>query len=408
MNSGVHMNEEMKGYWKFFAILVAGAIVNLAGGLLGKTTLGYILFFFGLAVVIAGFVFLFIKKAFFKEDRLKVLILGLVLSLLLGASITLLLNNTFTRPTTNASMFGGLAGSTGGAYSFGNNGTGTYRNNGTTGNFGGTFSGRSNSSGTTTNESGTGTSSTYASRFASARANSLAAVLLGWLFLVAGGILLIVTVIRLLTKKVSYSGERWKVLLLGLLVGGMLSTSTAYLLTHRSMPVGFRTTQMMNGQVPSGTMMPPADGSQMVPQDAQASNSGANQNTPAPEAIETATSTPVPTNTQAPTATPTVETLANLVVCLDYNQQVGENIRTFPSDTGQIVGTIPMAACFTLDGKNSQYPGWYHFASGQNGMGGIQISAYANDHNLWVYNHHFDKSQSLLDTLAEVAVPTTK
>jgi hypothetical protein len=390
------MNEEMKGFWKYFALLVAGAAINLAGGIVGKTTPGYILFFIGLAVVIAVFVFLFLKKEYFKSGRLKVLILGLILSLLLGASITLLLNNTFTRPTANASMFGGLAGNTRGAYNFGNGGTGSFRNNGTTGGF----------SGNTTSQNGSGTSSTTSSRFASARASSLAAVLLGWLFLAAGGILLIVTVIRVLTRKVSYAGDRWKVLLLGLLVGAMLSSSSAYLLTHRSFPAGFKPGQMMNGQVPSGTE-PSANGTMMPPN----GTPGAALQTQATLTVaptETATPTPAPTGTTAPTATATIETVANLVVCLDYNQQVGENIRSFPSDTGTIVGTIPMADCFTIDGRNSQYPGWYHFASGQNGRGGRQISSYADENNLWVYNHHFDKAQSFLDTLAEVAVPAAK
>ncbi|MPM97094.1 hypothetical protein SDC9_144267 [bioreactor metagenome] len=35
-------------------------------------------------------------------------------------------------------------------------------------------------------------------------------------------------------------------------------------------------------------------------------------------------------------------------------------------------------------------------------MGGISISEYANQDNLWVYNHHFDKAQSFLDGLVEV------
>ncbi len=393
------MNEEMKGFWSYFTILVAGAGMNLVGGILGKTALGYILFFVGLALVIAGFIYLFMKKDYFKDGRLKVLILGLVLSLLLGASITLLLNNTFVRPTANASMFGGLSGSTRGAYSFGSN-SGTARTfSGNSGQgFSGTFSGRNSTSGTTTSQSGT-----TSNNFAAARSGSLAAVLLGWLFLAAGAVLLVVTVIRLLTKKVSYAGTRWKVLLLGLLVGAMLSTSTAMLLTHRTRRT-FTPGQFSGQQMPNanGTMMPPTDGT-LIPSDAQQA-----QATATPEATVTATPTPAPTATPLPTATATTQVYASLVVCLDYNIQNGENIRTSPSESGTIVGTIPAAGCFTIDGKDSQAPGWYHFASGQNGMGGIQISSYADDNNLWVYNHYFDKDESLLNMLVEVAVPTSK
>lgn len=248
------MNEEMKGYWKYFAILVAGSILNLVGGVLGKTTPGYILFFVGLAVVIAGFVFIFLKKDQFKADRVNVLVPGLVLAVLLGASITL---------------------------------------------------------------------------------------------------------------------------------------STVLLLTQNA-----RQGEFTPGQTPSGQNVPGSDGT-LMPPDGMPEQATA---TTAP----TATATPAPTSTPVPTATATLQTYSSLVVCLDYDQGVGENIRTSPLETGTIVGTIPMAGCFTIDGKNSQYPGWYHFSSGQNGMGGISISAYADQNNLWVYNHHFDKAQSLLDRLVEV------
>lgn len=394
------MNEEMKGFWKYFALLVAGAVINLTGGILGKTSLGYILFFLGLAIVLAGFVFVFIKKAYFKADRLKVLILGLFLSLLLGASITLLLNNTFVRSTASSGSLLSMGGSTRGAYSFGQTGgfggNGTYRNN-------------SGTSGTTSSQSGSTTGTTTNTYAARARANSLAAVLLGWLFLVAGGILLLVTVIRLLTKKVNYSGERWKVLLLGLLVGAMLSTSTSMLLTHRTMRRNFNPGQMTNGQAFSGTpMAPSANGTMMVPPDGQGNAGAPAQATATPEPTLTATPTMAPTSTPLATATATTQVYENLVVCLDYNIQYGINIRDFPADTGRAVGTIPAAGCFTIDGKNSQYPGWYHFASGQNGMGSIQISSSADDNNLWVFGKTFDATADELSHLPEVAVPTTK
>jgi len=386
------MNEEMKGYWKYFALLVAAALINLVGGILGKTTLGYILFFVGLVGVIGAFVFIFIKKSYFKADRLKALILGLVLAALLGASITLLLNSTFVRPTGNA-MFSGMSG-TRGASNFGSGSTGTFSSNS------GTFSGRTSANGTTQGTTGSNTARTAAG-------GGILGILLGWLLLVAGSILLIVTAVRLLTKKVSYAGERWKVLLLGLLVGAMLSTSTAMLLTHHT-----RRGTFTPGQMPSGENFPGANGTAMPPDGTIVPPAGtpgaASAEQATATALPTSTSTPAATSTTAPTATATTQTYTSLVVCLDYNQQVGENIRTAPLDTGRIVGTIPMAGCFTIDGKNSQYPGWYHFASGQNSMGGIEISPYVDDNNLWVYNHHFDKDQSWLDGLLEVPyTPTT-
>lgn len=380
------MNEEMKGYWKYFALLVAAALINLVGGILGKTTLGYILFFVGLVGVIAGFIFVFIKKSYFKADRLKVLILGLVLAILLGASITLLMNSTFVRPSGNA-MFSGMSG-TRGTSNFGSGTTGTFRSNS------GQFSGGTNTGGTSAT-----TNTTAATR--AAAGGGVLGVLLGWLLLIPGVILLIVTGIRLLTKKVSYAGDRWKVLLLGLLVGAMLSTSTAMILTHRT-----RRGNFTPGQMPAGENFPAANGTMTAPDGTMMPPSGTPGVAPAEQAtataMPTATATPAATSTTAPTATATTQTYTSLVVCLDYNQGVGENIRTSPLETGTIVGTIPMAGCFTVDGKNSQYPGWYHFASGQNGMGGISISQYANDNNLWVYNHHFDKGQNWLDGLLEV------
>lgn len=363
----------MKGYWKFFALLAAAALVNLVGGIVGKTTLGYVLFFVGLAGVIAGFVYLFLKKDYFKADRLKALILGLVLAILLGASVILLLNSTFVRPTGNA-MLSGMSG-TRGASNFGSGTTGTFRNNS------GTLSG-----GTSARAAGGG---------------GLLGVLIGWLLLGAGVILLIVTAIRLLTKKVSYAGHRWKVLLLGLLVGAMLSTSSAMMLTQQT-----RRGTFTPGQMPAGENFPGANGTMTAPDGTMMPPAGTPGVAPAEQAtataMPTATATLAATSTPAPTATATTQTYTSLVVCLDYDQQVGENIRTSPLETGTIVGTIPMAGCFTVDGKNSQYPGWYHFASGQNGMGGISISRYADDNNLWVYNHHFDKGQNWLDGLLEV------
>jgi hypothetical protein len=105
-----------------------------------------------------------------------------------------------------------------------------------------------------------------------------------------------------------------------------------------------------------------------------------------------------------PTNTPTPVTVSDLVVCLDYNRQVGEDIRVFPSLTSISVGVIPAAACFTIDGKTSQYPGWYHLEKGQNGMGGIQFSADENTRQLWVNGTHFMSTAVDLSELPELAV----
>ena len=120
--------------------------------------------------------------------------------------------------------------------------------------------------------------------------------------------------------------------------------------------------------------------------------------------VPTDTATPEPTKTQAPTATATTETYSSLVVCLNYDVQVGANIRNFPSETGKNVGMISMASCFTIDGRSSQYDGWYHLASGQNGLGGVQIWGDETSGNLWVNGDNFLISKDKLDKLADIQV----
>jgi len=378
------MEEEMKGYWKYFVVLVTGALMNLAGGWIGKTTLGYLLFGAGLAIVIAGFVYLFLKKSYFKAGRLKVLILGLVLSLLLGSSITLLLNNSFS-PGGMASNSNMLSQMSGGAAGFGQTGMGGFPQG----------SGRDfNSTGTGRTTSGTNTTTGV---LPGNRAGSLVAVLLGWIFLASGGVLLLVAVIRFLTKKVNYQGARWKVLLLGLLVGGMISTSTALLLTRKTLPGNF-------AQMPQMAAQTNASGTMMAPPGMEQGGAGAATETVTPEP----TRTPAPTSTPAPTATATLEVFENLVVCLNYDIQYGINIRAFPSDTARAVGSIPAAGCFTINGRNSQYPDWYRMAAGQNGMGNISISSDADENSLWVNGKNFDKSVDVLGKLPEIEVTTEK
>lgn len=393
----------MKDFWKFFIFLVLGAVINLAGGLIGKTTLGYLLFSLGLIIVIVGFVLVFIKKSYFKEGRLKVLILGLVLSILLASSITLLVNNSISRSIltgNNTSLLSQMPGVTGrGTNGFSPNGNGSFGtgNNGTSR----SFSGQNGSSGTFSGQNSTGTG-TNASGIIRNRIGSMVAVILGWVFLVSGLILLLIVVIRLLRKKTNYKGDRWKVLLLGLLVGAMLSSSTALLLTKRTIPANFAQRTGLNGQAFSRTPQASAPGNITPVSGVSTTETPAYSFTPEPS------STPEPTRTLEPSATATVEGSKNLVVCLNYNIQVGINVRNYPSDTGTNVGTIPAAGCFTIDGKNSQHAGWYHLASGQNGLGGITIRGNANDDSLWINGKNLDASETELNSLAEIEVSPGK
>jgi hypothetical protein len=414
--SGGSMDEEMKDFWKYFVALVLGAVIALAGALIGKTIIGDVLFGLGLVLVVAAFVFVFRKKNYFKNGRLKVLILGLVMSALLASSAVLIINEGGGRLSstgTRSSIFSQLSRVTGGSSTssqfrnFGSTGTYSARSGNAysgQGGFGtnGTYSGRfsSGTSGTgTSGTTGTGTSTAQTTAMRNNMMRRMILTLIGWVLLAAGAILLIVAVIRFLTKKTNYKGDRWKVLLLGLLVGALVASSTAFFFTKTasanysrqgSYSQGFTGTPRV-GQ--NGTPMPVVPG-------AQPSETAA--------ATATATPTPDPTNTPRPTATVTLEVFQSQVVCLDYNIQIGINIRDFPGTTGANVGTIPAGGCFTLDGKNSSYAGWYHMAPGQNGLGGIVIRGGQNSTSLWVNDKNFDKSNSMINDLPEVTVTPSK
>jgi hypothetical protein len=414
MNGG-SMEEEMEDFWKYFIVLVAGSVIAFVGAWIGKTVAGYLLYGLGLAAVVAVFVFLFVKKKYFTGDRRKVLILGLTLSVLLAASSVMIIDDGGSRlgsTNSRSSVFSQLSRMTGGSSA-----SSQYRNFGSSGN----FSARAGTNGTNSNrfgngfsgQGGYGTGGSYSGRYSSGTTGTttttaqttaqrnfilrrMIITLIGWILLGIGTILLIVVVIRLLTKKTSYKGDRWKVLLLGLLVGTFIASSTAFLLT-RSASASF-SRQGMNSQMlmrtpgagQNGTGLP---GAQMTA-----------------TATETATPTPlpVPTSTPRPTATATVQVYQSLVVCLDYNIQIGTNIRNFPSADAATVGSIPPAGCFTIDGKNSAYAGWYHLAAGQNGLGSIVIRGDPNATDLWVNSMNFDKSNINLNQLPEVAVTPTK
>jgi len=83
---------------------------------------------------------------------------------------------------------------------------------------------------------------------------------------------------------------------------------------------------------------------------------------------------------------------------------VGYNIRVAPKDDAAFGGTIPMAACFVVDGRSSEYPGWYKLAAGQNGSNGISIGVDDSVYQLWVKGYYIEPFSNDLETLPDVTV----
>jgi hypothetical protein len=372
------MDVEKRSFWIAFALLVATAALTLAGALIGKTVPGYILYGVGLAGVIALFVLAFIKKDYFKEGRLKPLILGLVLGLLLASSILLLVKST---GSAMPQMPGGTS-STNGFTPGGRSGSSGFPQNGQFTNPSGT--GRS---GSTTFPSGMMTNRTVSS--------GLLSKALGWLLLGCGVIVLAIALLRFLTKKVSYEAGRWKVLLLGFVVAALIGASTVLMFGASSARVR-----------PNFT---PGQGFPTVDQ------TGALV-APTMEAVSTATATPAPTldatkiaatataSAPEPTATATPASITQLVVCLDADYQVGLNIRAAPSETANLVGAVPPGGCFTLNGRAAVNVGWYRLAPGQNNFGGIRVYVDDSKQDIWVYAINTDASQSNLDSLLPITI----
>ena len=394
------MENEMKGFWKYFILLVVSALISLVGGIIGKTVVGYILFGVGLAAALAGLVYCFIKTEYFKADRRRPLILGLLLSVFLVAGVLLVTSSSRAAASfrstaeymqsANGTSASGTTSNNGGFSgnfpqgNFGGNGTDSRQsgNNGSTGNFG-SFSGPTGGySGSSRNTTGTGT--------------RVLDTVLGVIFLAAGGIMLLIALIRFLTHKVDYKEHRWQTLLAGVLVGGLLAASVTLMVTH--------TTVRAMGTFPTGEM--PGMAAQSTPPAAEGTADASSQTaaTATAEASATAAVTPTATSTPAPTATATPETISSLVVCLDPDYQWGINVRNEPSDTAKNIGTIPAGGCFTLDGRSAEDEGWYVMASGQNGMGSIVINADDTQQLLWVSDQNFDMSDSLSEFLAELPV----
>jgi hypothetical protein len=413
---GGKMENEMKGFWKYFILLVVSALISLVGGIIGKTVVGYILFGVGLAAALAGLVYCFIKTEYFKADRRRPLILGLLLSVFLVAGVLLVTSSSRAAASfrstaeymqsangTSASGTTSNNGSFSGNFSQGNfGGNGTYsrrsESNGSTGNFG-SFSGTTGGySGSSRNTTGTGTMGflTGSSSSSQRAGTRVLDTVLGVIFLAAGGIMLLIALIRFLTHKVDYKEHRWQTLLAGVLVGGLLAASVTLMVTH--------TTVRAMGTFPTGEM--PGMAAQSTPPAAEGTASASSQTaaTATAEASATTAVTPTATSTPAPTATATPETISSLVVCLDPDYQWGINVRSEPSDTAKNIGTIPAGGCFTLDGRSAEDEGWYVMASGQNGMGSIVINADDTQQLLWVSDQNFDMSDSLSEFLAELPV----
>jgi hypothetical protein len=401
------MENGMKGFWKFLILLVVSALISLVGGIIGKTVAGYILFGVGLAAALAVLVYCFIKTEYFKADRRRPLILGLLISVFLVAGVLLVTSSSraaasFRSTAEYMQSANGTTSSNGGFsgnFSQGNfSGSGTYsrgsESNGSTGNFG-SFSGTTGGySSSYRNSTGTGTMGFLTGSTSSSRRTGTRVLdtVLGAIFLAAGGIMLLIALIRFLTHKVDYKEHRWKTLLAGVLVGGLLAASVTLMVTH--------TTVRAMGTFPTGMT---AQGTQSAVEGTASATQFAAA-TATVEATATAVVTPTATATQAPTATATPETVSSLVVCLNPDYQWGINVRSGPSDTAKNIGTIPAGGCFTLDGRSAENAGWYVMASGQNGMGSIVINVDDTRQLLWVSDQNFDMSGSLSEFLAELPV----
>ena len=399
------MEDEMKGFWKRFILLALGAVISLVGALIGRTTVGFILFGLGLVVVVVVFALTFLKKSYFKQDRLKLLIFSLVLGVLLASSITLLVGNSgssrssSTRSNTN--LFSQLLGRTTGQGSRGSSQFGNYANRSSSSggsSTGNNYTGRNSTGNTSTsnnfsNRNSTG--NTSASNNYTARATtSKAAITVGWVLLGVGLAILIMGLVFLSMKKINLREGLWKVLILGLIIGALLASSTTLVIARAFASAGNRGN--FSAQLAGGNR-------QGLPGSTQ--NAGNETATPTVEPTARLTATPTATATMTPTATTVV--VSSIRVCLNENAPLGVNLRVFPSKDAYYGGKISVATCFYLDGKSSEYPGWYLYAKGQGAMG-VEIGVDENTVQLWVDGYYLEDLGSNLDNLPEVAVTGTK
>jgi hypothetical protein len=354
--------EDKKGFWIWSGGLTAAAALSMVGAIVGKTVTGFLLFGAGLAGVAVLLVLSFLKKDFFKGERFKPFILGLVIGLLLAAGTVLVINGATAQAVSSSASSASSA-------------RGQGQMMGGRGAMGGS--------------SITGLVSTTTATSASTT-DKRVKILLGCLLLAGGLTTVAVQLLRFLKKKVDYSGDRWKALLLGFVLSALIGAAVPLLITSTASAAS----RAMNGAAFPGAMGTiPAD---FVPGAAQATTT------------ETATPTPeVTVSTPEPTATATSLSFSTLVVCLDADVRYGLYIRDYPGDSGNAVGAIPAAGCFTLDARAAGHEGWYRMTSGQNGFGGIYIYGDETKVSLWVHAVNTDASQENLNGLTEVNVDAT-
>jgi hypothetical protein len=373
-------------FWIWFAGMVAAGAVCLAGAMIGKTVIGYILFGAGLAGVVALLIFSFLKKDFFKGGRTKPLIYGFLIGLLLLSGLLLLVNtgsstssqvpamgNSGAMPQMSGKNLDSFpqmpGGDTSGSFpQMQGNGTGSRPNS---------SSGNTSSGNLPSGVMPTGRNST----------NSLMKTIFGWVLLGGAVLVLVLTLLPLLRKRSDLKEGRGRVMLLGFVLGALIGASAVLMFAPTS-STAFTTPQRTKGQTQSGA-------------------AAANAVTPTAEVTATATIavTATPTRTPEPTATATPAEEVRLVVCISADYRAGLNIRDYPSETGKMMGTIPAGGCFIINGRSSAHPGWYRLASGQNGYGGINIYNDDGSTDLWIYGGNLDASEANLNTLLDIEVP---
>ena len=395
-----------KKYWLSFGILAAAGAVNLAGALIGKSLIGYVLYGFGAAAVIAGFIFCFLRTEFFKEGRVKPLILGLALGVFLAAGLAILLTGSSSAgmPTGASGGFPQMQGAAGttssGSFTPPSGMTGESDSSGS-------FtppSGMMNGASTTSNQSGTDSSTSGLTSSSSSRGNMPARsgsagriipMIAGWSLLGAGVILGAVLAFKAWKKKMSLAGMRWQVLFLGFVIGALLASGAVVMFAgSSSAPVQMQA-------------MPAAVQTSSTSTDTSTAAQSTSEAAETPSATPTALSTATPAETaETPEATATADSgsLTRVVACLDADIRAGIYIHKFPREDSAAVGSIPLAGCFALDGKASAYPGWYRLAAGQNGYMGISIWGDEKSQDLWVYAVNTDATESNLNSLPEITV----
>ncbi len=378
--------QENNKFWIWFAVMTAAGVVSFAGALIGKAVIGYILFGAGLAGVVALLIFSFIRTDFFKGGRIKPLVFGFLIGLLLLSGLLLLVNTgssmSAQRPAMgNSGVMPQMSGDNSGSFPQmpGGDTSGSFQQmqgNGT-GSRPNSSSGNTSSGNLPSGVMPTGRNST----------NSLMKTIFGWVLLGGAVLVLVLTLLPLLRKRSDLKEGRGRVMLLGFVLGALIGASAVLMFAPAS-STAFTAPQRMNGQTQSGA-------------------AAAIAITPTAEVTATATIavTATPTRTPEPSATATPAEEVRLVVCINADYRAGLNIRDYPSETGKMMGTIPAGGCFIINGRSSAHPGWYRLASGQNGYGGINIYNDDGSTDLWIYGGNLDASEANLNTLLDIEVP---